>query len=102
MGAQPGDCLDDGAFELSEHTEAHLSLAESAEKIAEHFSAISQLYSPLDVFSLPNYVQDTMNDLTHQMELPQLTEYEVWKKIEHAKKPKGGVPGDLPRNFPLN
>ena len=42
MGAQPGDCLDEGSFRLKEHTDANLSLAESAERISEHFAAISQ------------------------------------------------------------
>jgi hypothetical protein len=23
----------------------------------------------------------------------------VWDKIEHAKKPKGGIPGDLPKKI---
>ena len=58
MGAQPGDCLDEGSFRLTDHVEANLSLAESAEKIAEHFAAISQLYQPLDISKLPKYVND--------------------------------------------
>ena len=32
MGAQPGDCLDEGSFQLTNHVEANLSQAESAEK----------------------------------------------------------------------
>ena len=99
MGSQPGDCLDEGSFKLTDHVEANLSLAESAEKIAEHFAAISQSYQPLDITKLPTYVKDIIEDTIHAFELPTLTEAEVWDKIEHAKKPKGGVPGDLPKKL---
>ena len=39
-----------------------------------------------------------MKDI-HDFELPSVSEAEVWEKIEQAKKPKGGVPGDLPRKL---
>ena len=42
MRAQPGDDLDDGSFSLLEHLESNLTAKESVEKIAEHFSKISQ------------------------------------------------------------
>ena len=99
MGAQPGDCLDEGSFKVAEHIEAKLSLAESAEKIAEHFAVISQLYAPLNVQALPKHVKDIMTKTIYPFELPHLTEAEVWQKIKHAKKPKGGVPGDLPKKL---
>ena len=78
---------------------SNLSLAESAERIAEHFAKISQLYQPLDVSRLPKYVKDIIEDTIYPFELPILTEEEVWDKMEHAKKPKGGVPGDLPKKI---
>ena len=99
MGAQPGDCLDEGSFRLTEHEESNLSLTESAEKISEHFAAISQLYQPLSIAKLPKYVRDIMEDKIYSFELPILSEAEVWDKLEHAKKPKGGVPGDLPKKI---
>ena len=60
---------------------------------------ISQLYSPLDIEALPKHVRDIMTSYVNPLELPQLSEVEVWQKIKHAKKPKGGVPGDLPRKL---
>ena len=99
MGAQPGDCLDEGSFRLTEHVESNLSIAESAENIAQHFAKISQQYQPLDVSKLPKYVKDIMEDQVYDFELPTFTAAEVWDKIEHAKKPKGGVPGDLPKKI---
>ena len=44
MGAQPGDCSNDGSFVLSSHVEENLSTAESTERIAEHFPWISKLF----------------------------------------------------------
>ena len=99
MGAQPGDCMEEGSFRLVEHIESNMTIAMSAEKIAEHFSSISQQYPPLDINKLPKYVQDIMKDTCYSFELPVLTEAEVWEKIQHAKKPKGGVPGDLPKRL---
>ena len=52
MGAQPGDDLDDGNFNLTEHLEASLTAKESVDKIAEHFSRISQEYPALDILKL--------------------------------------------------
>ena len=98
MGAQQGDFMNEGTFRLTEHVEANMSIAMSAEKIAEHFSSISQEYLPLDINSLPKYVQDIMEE-SHLDNLPTVSELEVYEKIQKAKKPKGGVPGDLPKKL---
>ena len=99
MGAQPGDCMEEGSFRLIKHIEANLSTAMSAEKIAEHFALISQEYPALNIKNLPKHVQDIINDRVFKFELPVLTEAEIWDKIVHSKKPKSGVPGDLPRKL---
>ena len=57
MGAQPGDDLDDGSFSLLEHLESNLTAKESVEKIAEHFSKISQEYPALNIDNLSLAVQ---------------------------------------------
>ena len=93
MGAQPGDCGDSGGFTLPGH--AHLSSQESAEEIANHFSEISQEFPPLDETLLPEHVQKKLKDQFPPP--PVITESETLKKIKKAKKPKSGVPGDLPR-----
>ena len=41
MGAQPGDCQDDGSFQLIQHLDQNLSTEESTERIAQHFANIS-------------------------------------------------------------
>ena len=62
MGCQPGDELDDGTFSLIEHLEANLTNKQSVEKIAEHFSQISQEYPVLKL------LQNTQNKLGSKLE----------------------------------
>ena len=94
MGAQPGDCLDSNTFTLPNHATLNLSDEESAEQIACHFAEISNQYPPLNVNLLPERVQEKLKNTSPP---PVITEWETLKKINEAKKPKSGVPGDLPR-----
>ena len=94
MGAQPGDELDDGTFSLLEHLEANLTNKESVEKIAEHFSQISQEYPPLNIQALPQHVQNKLKSRL-KSKLPYISRYKVEKMIRKSKKTKSGVPGDL-------
>ena len=50
LAAQPGDHNDEGSFTLSSHIEANITPEESIERIAEHFSAISQEFVPLNYY----------------------------------------------------
>ena len=94
MGAQPGDCIDSNTFTLPSHETDNLTKEQSAERIATHFAEISQKFPPLDVSNLPQHVQHKLKD---QDKAPVVTEQEVYEKIRAAKKPKSGVPNDLPK-----
>ena len=96
MGAQPGDCTDNNSFTLPEHIRKNLSAKESADRIAKYFSKISHEYPPLDLTSLPARVKTNLNTASNPTSKP---EYECYKKIQRAKKPKSGVPGELPPNI---
>ena len=61
MGAQPGDCMEEGSFQLAEYLEAYLSTAMSAEKIVQHFEAISQVYPALDFNKPPICIHEIMH-----------------------------------------
>ena len=63
MGAQPGDELDDGTFSIQEHLEANLTDKESVEKIADHFSQISQEYPALNIKNLSEAVQEKLKNI---------------------------------------
>jgi hypothetical protein len=95
MCAWPGDCVDSNGFTLPEHE--NLTNLQSAEKIADHFSEISQEYQPLDIGLLPERVQ---RKLKENFPLPPvITVQKTLDKINSAKKPRSGVPGDLPRTI---
>ena len=96
MGAQPGDDLDDGTFSLLEHLEANLTSQQSVEKIAEHFSRISQEYPALNVKTLSETVQRKLKERL-KANLPYVSRFQVENMIRKAKKSKSGVPGDLPK-----
>ena len=98
MGAPPGACNEEGTFTLQNHREQNLSTEESIEQIAQYFAQISQEYPPLDPQSLPQRVRDILNS-PDPLDIPQLSEQEVMEQIRKSKKPKSGVPGDLPKKL---
>ena len=95
LGLQPGETTH-GGFQLPDHVDQNYSSAQSAEIIAEHFSRISQEYSPLDISRLPPNVQDWLAK-DDQSVTPVLSVSDVKSRIVRAKKPNGLVPGDLPK-----
>ena len=99
MGAQPGDLLDDGSFSVKSHLEANLTNKESVERIADHFSKISQEYPKINPDSLPEDVQLKLISRLDEMNIPSLDELDVYQRIIKAKKPNAGVPGDLPKSL---
>ena len=96
MGAMPGDCIDANTFSLPSHERDNLSDEQCAERIAEHFALISSEFPPLDVSSLPPRVQTKLQCTDSP---PVVSDYDVYRKIRAAKKPKSGVPNDLPRSI---
>ena len=99
MGAKAGDNLEDGSFTLLEHLEANLTNKESVDRIASHFSKVSQEYPALDVTNLPQSIKVKLNSSDLLKNAPQLSESDVHRLILKAKKPKAGIPGDLPRRL---
>ena len=96
LGAQPGDPTDSCSFTLPAHINENLTDQQSAERIAAHFSAISQEFSPLNIESLPESVK---NKLKCPGVAPSLSNYHVYRKVMHAKKPKSGTPNDIPKEL---
>ena len=94
LGLRPGEEFQH-TFSLPSHTSQNLSPEESVEIIANHFSSISQEFSPLSVSNLPPNVQQSLTDQDQDL-VPILTTYDVYKRIIFAKKPNSLVPGDLP------
>ena len=102
LGLKPGDqTQSQSVFQLPAHADLRLSSAESAELIAEHFSKISQEYSPLDVAKLPSNVQIYLKSNDSNL-APRLSAVDVRRRIIKAKKPNGIIPGDLPKKVVQN
>ena len=59
-----------------------------ANKIAQHFAAIANEYSPIDLSQLPAYLPAPPP--------PQVDEYEVYLRIKRMKKTKPTLPIDIP------
>ena len=59
-----------------------------AEKIAQHFSAISNEYTPVDLSQLPSYLP--------ALPVPQVEEYDVYLRIKRLNKTKSTLPIDIP------
>ena len=94
LGSHPEDSTDDSHFVLQSHE--NLSPEMCAEKIAEHFSEISREFPPLLRAALP---QSVTEKLKSPGQAPQFSEYEVYCKMRHAKKPNSGTPSDIPKKL---
>ena len=71
VGARLGEC-GKSTFSIPSHVELNLDAEAEAEKIAEHFSAISKEYPPLDVTKLPQRVKDKIFHSDVAKDCPQI------------------------------
>ena len=94
LGAKPGEGTDTGTFSLPNHESESFSAEQSAERIAEHFASISQEFPPLNHQQLPQRVKLKLQSRTLP---PTVSEFDVYQKMKAAKKPRSGVPTDLPK-----
>ena len=100
LGAQPGKCSsEEGSFTLLSHLDENLSKEESTERIAQHFADISQLFPPLQLTLLPDEVKVKVAAPIGASELPDISDFEMYRQIRQSKKPRSQVPGDLPRRL---
>ena len=83
--------LKKGNFVLKRHLNLNilfidnLSDKQTAERLADHFASISQEFPPLEVDSLPPRVQTKLKCTDSP---PVVSDYEAYKKIRSAKKPR--------------
>ena len=72
-----------------------ISPVDVAEKVADHFAQISLEYDPINFDNFPPRMRTILSN-PDRVSAPQLEEYQVYKRINKAKKPNSTVPGDLP------
>ena len=80
IGARIGESKND-TFTLSSHVEEKLTPTEAAEKIAQHFSSISQEFSPIDTDSLPERVRNKIFHPDVSINCPIIQEFQVYEKV---------------------
>ena len=98
LGVRNGDTKND-LFTLHEHTEHNLSEEQSAEKIADYFSNLSQEYEPLAFENLPPNIKNSIHEAKNDPCIPRLEPFQVYHKILKAKKPNSMVQGDVPKRI---
>ena len=96
LGSKPGDLDQENSFTLPTHADQGLTSEQAAERIAQHFASISQEFRPLVISNLPIRVQEKLRSPDSP---PSLPDHEIYQQINAAKKPKSGVPNDLPRKI---
>ena len=82
-------------FSLPSFDAKNLSPIQSAEKLADYFSCISQEFNPINVSLFSPKVKKLLKSAKSQPK-PVLEPFEVYSRILKSKKPTSGVPGDLP------
>ena len=95
LGARPGE-KQLNTFDLPSHVKDNLTASQSAELIADHFGAISMDYDPININNFHLSMREAMSQPDVSV-IPQLEEYQVYKKICKSKKPNSSVPGDIPK-----
>ena len=95
LGVRSGDIKDD-LFTIPSHIEESLSEEESAEKIADYFSNISQEFEPLSFENLPPNIKASFLNAKDDPNIPVLEPHEVYARMLKAKKPNSIIHGDIP------
>ena len=83
-------------FSLPSHVEDNLTPDQSAERLAEYFSKISQEFEPICVENFPPWIKQKLCNGKTDLTKPVLEDWEVYEKLVRSKKPNSLIPGDLP------
>jgi hypothetical protein len=99
LGNRPGEGGGSQGFSLPAHVVAQLSPRQSAERLADHFSSISQAVDPLDESLLCPVLRQALEDGRATQDRPVLDRHQVYRRMGKLSKPKSAVPGDVPRQL---
>ena len=86
-------------LKIPAYLEDGLTPQESANRLASHFSAISQTVAPLDVANFHPALRQTIERGLLTKDKPVLTQHQVYRKILRIKKPNSSVAGDIPKKL---
>ena len=97
LGNRPGESWNKSEFTLPSFVEENLTPLQAANRLAGHFSAISQSVDPLDRSQFPPALRLILEEAKTCPSKPILTQHQVYCKILRVTKPKSSVSGDVPR-----
>ena len=105
LGKRPGESWQQPEFTLPAYLEEGLTPQQSADRLVDYFSLISQTVEPLDESQFPPALRQVLEDGRACTNKPVLTQHEVYRKIMQVTKPKSSVYGDVPiislKNYPF-
>ena len=91
---ETGEQVSKKALTLPSH--ADLTPAQSAEKLADYFSKISQEFDPINPENFPPWIKEKLLDGKSDPLKPFLEDWQVYQKLKKSKKPSSSIPGDIP------
>ena len=94
LGNKPGESQNCGII-LPAYAEQNLTPKQSAKKLAEYFSSISQSVEPLNVDHFHPALRATLDE-GRSGPKPTLSQHDVYRKILTVSKPNSMVAGDIP------
>ena len=86
-------------FKIPAYCEKGLTANEAANKLADHFSAISQTVKPLDILKLHPSLRLAVKEGQEDKSKPILSQHDVYRKLMSIKKPNSSVDGDIPKKL---
>ena len=88
---ESGEQTDRKSFTLPNHAEEDLSPDQSAERLADYFSKISQDFDPINPQNFPPWIKQKLSDGKSDSQKPVLEEWQVYEKLTNSKKPSSIV-----------
>ena len=82
---EPGENKKKNSFTLPDHADKDYTPAQSAEKLAEYFSEISQQFDPINSELFPPWIRQKLEKGKDNFSKPVLEEWQVHKKFQKAQ-----------------
>ena len=99
LGDGPAEWDKKKEFIIPAYVEAGLTPQESANRLADYFTAISQTVQPLNVNKFHPALQLAIQNGRCDINKPVLSQLDVYRKLLKIKKPNSKVEGDIPKKL---
>jgi hypothetical protein len=86
-------------FRIPAYDAEGLEPQEAVQRLATHFSAISQTVAPLEIKNFHPALRQTIEQGRNCSNKPTLSQHTVYRKLLRIKKPNSSVDGDIPKKL---